>query len=76
MRARECELIVEVLTRIYQQRREERDVGGCLTKWCWNAGLWRRHGRSVHEAIPAYLWAKGDSHFLFFICHRLELNSQ
>lgn len=42
---------------------------------CWNAGLWQRHDRSVwvisivHAVIPAYLWAKGDSHFssLFII---------
>ena len=28
-----CELIVAVLTRIYQQRREEMDVGRCQTKY-------------------------------------------
>ena len=32
-RARECELIVAVLTRIYQQGKEKRDVGGCQTKY-------------------------------------------
>ena len=32
-RARECELIVAVLTRIYQQRRKDRDVGGCQTMY-------------------------------------------
>ena len=29
--ARGCELIIAVLTRIYQQRREEWNVGGCQT---------------------------------------------
>ena len=31
-RARECELIVAVLTRIYQQRKKKRDVGGTQFK--------------------------------------------
>ena len=69
MRAREFELIVAVLTRIYQQRREERDVADARLS---SVGM----RRSVHEALPAYLWGNGDSHFLFFICHHLELNSQ
>ncbi len=35
-----------------------------------------QHERSVHEAIPAYLRCKGNSHFLFFFCHHPELNNQ
>ena len=29
----ECDWIIAVLARIHQQRREERDVGGCQTKY-------------------------------------------
>lgn len=35
-----------------------------------------QHGWSVHEALPAYLWGKVDSHFIFSICHHQELNGQ
>lgn len=35
-----------------------------------------QRGQSVHKAIPAYLWDKGDSHFLFLIYHHPEINNQ